>query len=553
MKNSFLDTPKKGEKILIIVPHEDDEINLTGNIIYAYAQRGAEIFCVFTTNGDYSWRAKTRQDEAVRSLRLLGAQHVIFLGYGDTYNDYAGGHVFDAADEPITSPAGHQETYGTREYPDYALQKRGKHSPYCHAALAQDLQDVILDVQADLIFCVDCDYHCDHRAASLIFEEVMGHLLRRPGNIYRPIVFKGFAYNLGYHAAADFYADNILSAARPEDTEDSLIDTSLYEWDKRVRFPVRPEGVGHFLRHNIIYQALFQHASQSAGFHAIRVANGDTVFWQRRTDNLAYQAEVTASSGEAEKAADFQIVATKQIKPMRFIPSGYLWQPAAGDVEKKLVFHWHAPQTIRYLSLWGNIENEGKITSLTITFDSGYQCVTGPLPDRGRELSIMIPEQKDVKQCTIQISGYEGTGYGLSEVGFYAAPQQKGSTPILKLQIEGQFAYHYLLPAKKEQCQLGAYSYPISFPVQYKIIKGEKSKIDENGLLSFPQEDKEVVVRVEAENHPEIYDEITLTHVSAFYLSKQRFLQGLEKHFLNFYLKKYRKYTHIRHKYLKKI
>lgn len=83
LKNSFLDVSAKGQKVLVIVPHEDDEINVAGSVMYSYVQKGADVYCVFTTNGDYSFWARTRMHEAWRSLQTLGVQHVIFLGYGE--------------------------------------------------------------------------------------------------------------------------------------------------------------------------------------------------------------------------------------------------------------------------------------------------------------------------------------------------------------------------------------------------------------------------------------------------------------------------------------
>lgn len=81
-----------GQKVLVIIPHEDDEINVAGSVMYSYVQKGADVYCAFTTNGDYSFWARTRMHEAWRSLQTLGVQHVVFLGYGDTSNHYPGGH-----------------------------------------------------------------------------------------------------------------------------------------------------------------------------------------------------------------------------------------------------------------------------------------------------------------------------------------------------------------------------------------------------------------------------------------------------------------------------
>ena len=85
----------------------------------------------------------------------------------------------------------------------------------------------------------------------------------------------------------------------------------------QIRFksndPICEMGRFFYLRHNVLYQALFQHASQSAALHAVRIANGDAVFWQRRTDNLAFQAIITTSSGKVERLRDFKLLDANQI------------------------------------------------------------------------------------------------------------------------------------------------------------------------------------------------------------------------------------------------
>ena len=44
-------------KILVVVPHEDDEINLAGAFIYLAKQKGKQVICVFVTNGDWVYPA----------------------------------------------------------------------------------------------------------------------------------------------------------------------------------------------------------------------------------------------------------------------------------------------------------------------------------------------------------------------------------------------------------------------------------------------------------------------------------------------------------------
>ena len=44
-----------GNSVMIIVPHEDDEINMAGATIWGALQEGLEVRVVFLTNGDYEY------------------------------------------------------------------------------------------------------------------------------------------------------------------------------------------------------------------------------------------------------------------------------------------------------------------------------------------------------------------------------------------------------------------------------------------------------------------------------------------------------------------
>ncbi|MBS6255217.1 PIG-L family deacetylase [Megasphaera massiliensis] len=552
--NSFLNQSASGKKVLVIVPHEDDEINVAGSLMYHYIQSGAEVFCAFTTNGDYSFDAVTRMKEAWRSLQVLGVRKIFFLGYGDTSNAYAGGHLFYATDKAVTSPAGHQETYSCHDFPDYAFVKRGQHSCYCRQNFKQDLTDLILDIRADLLVVVDCDVHADHRAASIVFEDALGDILRQPGNSYHPTVLKGFAYCTSFGAPKDFYADNIRSVPKPSPGDDIFIDTSLYEWGRRLRFPVRSACRGAYLRRNILYRALFQHASQSAALHAVRIANGDTVFWQRRTDNLVFQATVTASSGNAAKACDFKIIDTADIDVKKFVPAQYLWSPDNRDAKRCLHFQWSSQQVITTVSLAGNIEDSGRIEKVRLSFSDGTSYDIGPLPTRGRVLEYTLPTSKSVSACTLKILETTGAAWGLSEVGIFSEVHPKGIIPpFIKLLVGDDFVYDYVLPLEQECCPLNLYRCQTSSPVTYTVVDSDGAVVDSQGVVSFSKQARYAVIRGELADNPGIYDQIYLHRMRPAFFAKRRLLQWLEDKLLTFYLKKYRKYTHIRHKYLKQL
>lgn len=69
----------EGKKILIIVPHEDDEICLSGGILASINNKDTKI--VYVTNGNYIYDSKIRYNEALKSCKELGInrEKIIFL------------------------------------------------------------------------------------------------------------------------------------------------------------------------------------------------------------------------------------------------------------------------------------------------------------------------------------------------------------------------------------------------------------------------------------------------------------------------------------------
>ena len=70
--------------LLVIIPHEDDELAIAGAMIYGAVQQNMRIKVVFVTNGDYFRQEGTiRIKEAGKALGELGVtpEDIIFLGY----------------------------------------------------------------------------------------------------------------------------------------------------------------------------------------------------------------------------------------------------------------------------------------------------------------------------------------------------------------------------------------------------------------------------------------------------------------------------------------
>ena len=80
-------------KILLIAPHQDDEILAAGGLIQKSIKQGDDFLILFATNGDYHGLdiARKRYYESEHALTSLGLakKSIFYLGYGDTGMKYS--------------------------------------------------------------------------------------------------------------------------------------------------------------------------------------------------------------------------------------------------------------------------------------------------------------------------------------------------------------------------------------------------------------------------------------------------------------------------------
>ena len=214
MNSNWINNNNGKSKALIIVPHEDDEILVAGNLICHLTLNNVCVYVAFTTNGDWKTKARIRIREALQSLEILGVnkENVIFLGYGDCLNSNKKDHIYYHSSGFQVSPAGHIETYADFGKNDFSFMKNGKHNAYNSTNFQNDLYELILAYLPELLVCCDFDEHSDHRILSLYFDKVLNKILKDYED-YRPKVLKRFAYSLAYFAERDWFYNNLQSTA----------------------------------------------------------------------------------------------------------------------------------------------------------------------------------------------------------------------------------------------------------------------------------------------------------------------------------------------------
>lgn len=513
--NSFFHQSYAYRKIMLIVPHEDDEINTAGPLIISLTKSGADVSIVFTTNGDWKYSAETRMNEAIASSLVLGVpeEKVFFLGYGDAMSDQSHTHIFYSKENTAVSPAGFSTTYGVKEHSDYAFSKYGIHHQYTYENYLSDLMSIILDLEPEIIISSDFDEHPDHKMLSLCIDKAIGRI-RKIKHTYNPEIWKSFAYSLAYTAIADYSGINNNETKKPVvgitgKYNFDIVNCSFYMWEERIRIPVPSEARTVLLKDNIIYKALCKHKSQSINSKASRIINSDDVYWVRRTDNLAYTAELSATSGDPEYVRDFVLYDVDDIDSVDVIfNEQYYWKPAESDTLKALRFAWNDPVNIEQIIIYSSISDDSSIELLKVSLSDGNAVLAEGLPANGNPLKLNLGLRRNIRWCNVEILKYKGEHYGIAECEIYAESSIKSLiSPFVKILIGDNFAYEYLIDKNIKVLPLGLYSFERQDDVEISVIQGKSTICGSN--LHVDSEDERIVLRAQ-NSKGTLYDQIII-------------------------------------------
>ena len=538
VESTFFDAPSSmhpglfsGHEVMVIVPHQDDCLNLCSGVMESYLEAGSRVRIVYVTNGDFggkSWGIR-RIGESLASMEIIGIppEDVFYLGYGDQWRGSR--HIYNASpDKVIPSQAKQRMTYGSEQHSAY---REG--TPYTRNNLKQNLRSVIEEFLPDTIFCIDFDGHRDHRAVCLFFEEVMGEILKSRQD-YRPTVFKGFGYGTSWYAAKDFYSENPKSTLNPGIT-DYLLDDPCFVWQNRVRFPVSGHATGRFLRETTTFRMLEKHVSQKATKHATNVINGDKVYWLRDTSSLLYGAALSASSGNALLLNDFKLIDSDNVNEPESVITGNVWHPAKKDQEKTVSVQFASPVNISVLRLYDSPDLTSNILDALVTFDDGTSVSSGPLYTNGSPTELVFPV-KTVSSFSVRLTETEGNGAGLCELEAYEKEPVRTIRWIKFLNESDDFLYDYWLqPSGRESLSL--YAFPGALPGDLSSEYVLEPIADEMCSAVFSGDHIDVScppghrfeLTVRSLNDPSVYDTILISNPSAARRLLLSILQKKEK------------------------
>lgn len=166
--------------ILIIAPHQDDEILATGGLIQKCVKLGDIVTVLFATNGDYRGPqiAQKRYRESKEALTFLGVDenNIFYLGYGDTGMNYSHSFLrqllFKDFNTPLATPFS-STTYHPAGYKTVHAIRTGFESPLTQEAFLIDLEWFLKEHNPDIIIAPNVlDMHGDHSAIIPLLQKI---------------------------------------------------------------------------------------------------------------------------------------------------------------------------------------------------------------------------------------------------------------------------------------------------------------------------------------------------------------------------------------------
>ena len=288
---NLLEPFKKDERVLILVPHPDDEAIACAGIIQEALKAQARVRIVYLTNGDHNelsfivyekritvrqaefvHMGLVRQEEAIKAMKYLGIAEsdLVFLGYPD-YGTFEIFSKYWQAKKPFRDRLTRISSVPYKSNSSYG-------DPYCGESILEDLTQEILDYKPDKIFVSHpADVNVDHKTLYLFLQVALSDL---EGKITKPKIYPYLVHCVGWPKPRQYHPE--LELFPPEGFIGSRIDwlrfnLSFEELDKK-------------------YQAIlfYKSQTQSAAFYLLAFARENELFGDYPVLELAPQPTLKA-------------------------------------------------------------------------------------------------------------------------------------------------------------------------------------------------------------------------------------------------------------------
>lgn len=271
--------------MMVIVPHQDDEVLLYAGVLYQAKKLGIDVKIVIVTNGDCDCndyvKGRKRLKETIAGMGMLGIseQDLIFLGYADTgmrKEDSFLWMLYQEEDwEKIFPSSCSDRTYALPEKEEYHMKKYGEHAMYTRKMLKHDLMSVIRQYQPDCMFTTcESDVHGDHAGLYLFIRDILQEAAKEG---YCPLVYCGLVHS---PAGDDFWPERTGETFTcPKDFDNN----SGFKWEERYCFMLPEEMRQEMGNDNLKYRALLQYETAlepNAYDFLMSFVKDEEIFWK---------------------------------------------------------------------------------------------------------------------------------------------------------------------------------------------------------------------------------------------------------------------------------
>ena len=419
----------EAEKILVIVPHEDDEAIIAAGIIHQAILDGDTVKVAVVTNGDCNGYDQslgiTRLNETIAAMEMLGlsSTNITAFGYADTggfepwtrYTDSFLYRLYHAASdtEVLSSNFGNSQTYGvTGVLEDYHYAITGSHASYTRANFVSDLTTYIEDYMPDKIYTTSAyDLHGDHGYLNVFVSDILRDLVDTYPN-YAPILYESIVHST--EGDVDWPIIDTDPTPIQAFTAPANLSGTPLRWEERVSVSVPAAMLTLPRSTNLKNACLAAYTSQYSSYIG-SFAKADEIFWAKDYGNLAYRASASGSSAAANGSAEY--VSDGMIGGYLELPDRD-WIPDGETVGAWVQLTWTSGQAISKIVLHDAPSGNGNITGGTLLFSDGTSIPVGELDSDGKSLVVSV-DLDSITWVKFVISSVEGTDIGLSEIEVY--------------------------------------------------------------------------------------------------------------------------------------
>ena len=177
------------------------------------------------------------------------------------------------------------------------------------------------------------------------------------------------------------------------------------------------------------------------------------------------------------------------------------------------------------------MEETSGILSGRLIFSNGEQMAVGKLKKYGRETIVTFPVKRAITWVAFILEKGFGLQPGLTAFEVYRTDSDEVKHPFLKIMVNDNFIYDYIVHPDENQIDLEVYRYDLFEKIQMELLQADGDCILEGSVLKLAENFRKVSVKAYAEGQEGIWDLVTIRRLSRWRIRKIIFLQEIERFF----------------------